>query len=602
MSLLRTSSASAQWIAAVLVVVLALPLVGCDRNKNKKGKSKPAGTGTIGASGGQFPNRLRREKTLDVSPPPHDMHIDDDGSKTIWRDVTKRTGLEFSFESGRSAGEYAIVESLGGGASSFDYDRDGLLDLMFAGGGQLQNKTVTSRSCGLFRNIDALEFVEVTELADAGAKRYYNHGIFPGDFDNDGFPDLAVSGYGGVQLLRNQGDGTFIHFALSQSTDPNSKFPTWSTSLSWGDFDGDGNLDLFVPQYVDWSWDNHPNCSIDTAGRREVCPPKEFSGLDDAVWHNDGQGGFVAQSKEIGLASGGKGLGSVVGDMDGDGDLDIYVANDTTNNFLYINDGTGHFVEKGILAGVSGDDAGVNTGSMGVVLDDADGDGRPDIWVTNFERELFALYRNDGDNLFSFVSRTSGLASLGGLYVGFGTVMLDYDFDGDRDIAVANGHVSYQPAQGSYKQTALLIENVGGGRFRRIRPGGYFEQEHTGRGVACADLDNNGVPELIFSHTEEPVSILSNTNSPARWAMVDLIGRHSNRDAIGASIEYSSGNLKYLYQRNSGGSYLSHSDARFQLFVPDDYNEIEVTVRWPSGTEQTLPFPAIGELTRWLEP
>lgn len=545
-------------------------------------------------------------------------------------DVAKDWGIVFQFETGRSAGEFAILESLGGGVAAFDFDLDRWTDLAFAGGGRLDNQTVSARPCALFRNLGPNEanseqaggasprFTEIASLAGCTGQKYYNHGIFPADFDNDGFPDLAISGYGGVQLLHNQGDGTFVEWkGPDLGASPLNGGLQWSTSLAWGDLDGDGDLDLYVPQYVDWSWDNHPRCTIRQDAHREVCPPKEFSGLDDMIWRNEGDGRFTIVGPEAGLRAGGKGLGAVVGDVDGDGDMDIYVANDTTNNFLYRNDGTGHFEERGIIAGVAGDDAGVNTGSMGVVLEDLNHDGRPDLWVTNFERELFAFYRNDGQNLFSFLSRTAGLADLGGLYVGFGTVLVDYDGDGDRDIVVANGHVSYRPAQGSYPQPALLLEQVGNQRFQRRRVGGYFQEQHTGRGVATADLDNDGVAELVFSHCEEPVAVLKNQRlrasgvraesvttetAAARWATVDLVGRDSNRDALGATIRYESAGRVYYYQRCGGGSYLSHSDRRFRLFVPEDYNELTVAVRWPSGREQSLPFPAADQATVWLEP
>ena len=360
-------------------------------------------------------------------------------SDALFTDVTERTGIAFAYSNGRSAGEYTILESLGGGVAAFDYDLDGNLDLLFAGGGQLDNKTVTANTCALYRNLGDWQYVETTKLAGTSAAEFYNHGVYPADYDNDGFADLAVSGYGGVQLFRNQGDGTFQH---RDTLITNPKNP-WSTSLAWGDFNGDGNLDLYVTHYVDWSWENHPICPGSRGVPKEVCAPKVFAGLSDSIYLSDGQGGFERRTQELGLVEGGKGLGVVAGDTNADGHIDIYVTNDTTDNFLYINDGTGHFTESAIVAGVSGDDVGVNMGSMGAVLEDANNDGLPDLWVTNFERELFALYLNDGGGFFSHSSRGAGIAAFEGLYVGFGTVMVDLDFDGDRDIMTANGHVSY---------------------------------------------------------------------------------------------------------------------------------------------------------------
>lgn len=516
----------------------------------------------------------------------------------FFADVTSRTGIDFTFSSGRSAGEYAILESLGGGVAAFDYDLDGRVDLMFAGGGSLDDRTVTPEPCGLFRNLGNWQFVDTTGAAGAAAADFYNHGIFPADFDDDGFADLAVSGYGGVQLFRNQGDGTFQPYEVWTSHPENP----WSTGLAWGDFDGDGHLDIYVTHYVDWSWDNHPYCRGAQGVAREVCAPREFSWLSDAIYMSDGAGAFTRVAHEVGLTKGGKGLGVVAGDINLNGHLDLYVANDTTDNFLYLNDGQGNFREAALVASVSGDEVGVNTGSMGVVLEDVDNDGLPDLWVTNFERELFALYRNEGFDLFSHISRKAGLAALEGLYVGFGTLLIDIDLDGDRDMVVANGHVSYQSSHSPYRQEPLLLENQGRRRFERLDATGYFASSHTGRGLAHADLDNDGGWDLIFTHLEEPAALLRG-RAPAdpRWARVQLVGRESNRDAIGATVRISLDSGEYLWMRNSGGSYLSQSDSRLLLVVPPNEQVTEVHVRWPSGREERFPFPRLASDVVWIE-
>ena len=488
-----------------------------------------------------------------------------EAKEDLFTDMTSRAKISFTYSNGRTAGEYAILESLGGGVAAFDYDLDGHLDLLFAGGGKLDNKTVTANSCALYRNVGDWEYVETTDEAGTSADEFYNHGVYPADYDNDGFADLAVSGYGGLQLFRNQGDGTFEHryTLVTHPTNP------WSTSLAWGDFNGDGNLDLYVTHYVDWSWENHPICPGPRGVPREVCAPRVFPGLSDSIYVNDGQGGFERVTHEVGLVEGGKGLGVVAGDTNGDGHIDIYVTNDTTDNFLYINDGSGHFTESAIIAGVSGDDVGVNMGSMGAVLADADDDGLPDIWVTNFERELFALYLNQGGDLFAHSSRGAGIAAFEGLYVGFGTVMVDLDHDGDRDIVTANGHVSYHSPGAAYQQIPLLLKNMGEARFERWKPGGYFATAHTGRGLAYADLNNDGSWDLVVSHAEEPVALLRGPEPPhSLWAYVRLVGRASNRDAIGATLSMSTGEGIQFHMRNGGGSYLSHSDARIRLRIP----------------------------------
>jgi enediyne biosynthesis protein E4 len=577
-------------LLALILLAVACCLSGCRREVDTDVPSVPEPP---------RPATPTTQATPDA-PPAHSepSSAEDFREGEYYREITERTGISFAYESGRSAGEYAILESLGGGVGAFDFDRDGQIDLMFAGGGKLDNREVTSLPCALFRNRGEGKFEEVTELAGVRADAFYNHGIFPCDFDHDGFPDFAVSGYGGVQLFQNQGDGTFRQIATLES---HETLP-WSTSLAWGDFRGDGNLDLYVTHYVDWSWDNHPLCPGPRGVPREVCAPREFRGLTDAIYFSDGAGGFVREVDSVGLVPEGKGLGVTLADLNGNGHLDIYVANDTTDNFLYLNDGTGRFRETAILAGVSGDDVGVNTGSMGVLAADLLGNALPDIWVTNFERELFGLYRNEGGGLFSHVSRAAGMAVLGGLYVGFGTVAVDIDFDGHLDLVVANGHVSYHSEQTPLQQRPLILRNQGGGRFRLLEQGGYFARRHTGRGLAYADLTNKGSWDLIFTNVDEPVAILEGRPPPHdRWLMVRLIGRESNRDAIGTTIRVETSTGEKLWMHNGGGSYLSQSDSRLLLVVPPGEEPVEARVRWPSGRDELFPLDKWARQVAWQE-
>lgn len=505
-----------------------------------------------------------------------------------FQEITSQTGINFTFSSGRSAGEFAIIESLGGGLGAWDMDRDGQTDLMIAGGGTLDNKSVESRPCAFFRNLGQWKFIDNTAVANAQASEFFSHGIFHADWDNDGFGDVAISGYGGVQMLHNMGDGTFsrIESLISHPTHP------WSSSLAWADFDKDGNLDLYVTHYVDWSWTKHPACAGQVV-EREVCPPREFAGVSDAIYFSDGQGGFIRRDKEVGLVSEGKGLGVVAADIDLDNDMDIYVANDTVDNFLYVND-QGTFSESAVIAGVAGNESGVSTGSMGTLVFDANGDLLPDIWAVNFERELFALYRNEDNEAFSHVSRAFGLGSIGGSYVGFGTLALDFDLDGDLDLIVVNGHVSYASPYAPYKQRALLLENLDNSRFREVPSKGYFDTPHTSRGVVQADFNYDGLVDLAVSHQEEPVSILQGLAKaiPNGQLCLQLIGTQSPRDATGA-VAFCENRLA---MNNAGGSYLSQSEQRLWLTGLDDKAlSHEVTIKWPSGHEQKLTISATNQ-------
>ncbi len=541
-----------------------------------------------------------------------DLKVVAQSIETIFDDYTEQTGIEFSYGNGRSANEYAIVESLGGGVGVFDFDNDGWVDVLFTGGGTLDNKSIQSRRCGLFRNLGDWRFDDRTHSAHAVADHCFTHGIATADIDADGFEDVAISGYGALQILINQGDGTFVGLEpiVTHPSNP------WSSSLAWGDLDNNGHIDLYVAHYVDWNWEKHPVC----AGQgvpREVCAPREFSGLTDVVYFNDGAFPFRAESDSIGLVSDGKGLGVIICDLNADHAVDIYIANDTTDNFLYTNQGDGRFVESAVFAGVSGDDAGVSTGSMGICVLDYNRDRLPDLFVTNFERELSALYRNEGAaGFFSFASRQAGLASYGSSFVGFGTVAVDFNFDNQQDIVVANGHVSYHSPHAPYRQIPLLLENRDS-KFQ-LRPStGYFSLPHTGRGMASGDFDNDAAVDLAISHLEEPVALLrcrpankqpeSQGAAPSKqpneranadvghWGTVRLVGILDNRSAIGASLHWEEQGKRYSRFNIGGGSYLSASDRRLQVYWSSHSEQIAVEVVWPSGLRENFDIASSRE-------
>ncbi len=574
------SNSFSEWVSLLFSLGLMVSLfVGCQKPTANSGPND------------SVPSVEKAPPTSSAFRPEEKSPTEQKSGQQAWFEEIKTTGIQFEFSSGRSDGEFAIIESLGGGVGVIDFDKDGRPDLLFAGGGTLANKTVSSLPCGLFRNLGEMRFEEVTQAAGTSARECFTHGIFPADLDNDGFDDVAISGYGGVQILHNQGDGTFLAMPLLVT---HPEFP-WSSSLAWADFDRDGALDLYVAHYVNWSWNHHPSCA-GAVVPREVCAPRDFAAIGDAIFFGDGAGGFRREDRSIGLLDAGKGLGVVASDIDLDGDVDIYVANDTTDNFLYINDGTGHFQESAVLAGVAGDERGVSTGSMGTLVFDSDQDGLPDIWTVNFERELFGLYRNDGGGLFTHVSRAVGLASIGGDFVGFGTVAIDYDQDGDLDLVVSNGHVSYASPNAPFKQLPVLLENKGG-RFSRVHSSqDYFATSHSGRGLATADLDGDGVLDLVVSHLEEPVSVLRGHCKVSNPAIkLHLIGTVSNRNAIGAVVRLSE---KRILMHNGGGSYLSSSDPAIWLTALTPGAQQQFQVVWPSGKENDYVVSSdVGEFT-----
>jgi hypothetical protein len=496
-------------------------------------------------------------------------------------------GVNFEYDSGDSAKRASILESVGGGCGLIDFDGDQDLDLFFTGGGQFGSTGINGLSSALYQNQGDWSFRPVTNPAGLKSDSHYTHGTTAADYDHDGFEDILVTGYGGVQLWRNLGDGTFQDTTLAALLNDS----LWSTSAAWGDFNGDGNLDLYLAHYVDWSFLNDPFCPGKTATIRELCSPKVFGPLPDVLYVSHGDGRFHDASSSAGLSKDGKGLGVLAADVDLDGKLDLYVANDTSPNFLYHNLGHGKFEEIGDLSGTALGDNASPDGSMGIAIGDFNLDGLPDIWVANFEDESFALYRNDGNCAFLHVSQPLGVTAEGTSFVGFGTVFFDADRDGDEDLWVSNGHVLRAPESSTVKQLPLLFENQAGKWFRNIAPsaGEYCTTPHLGRGVGKGDIDGDGDLDLIVTHIHEPPALLENTSGNANgWFQVRPIGTRSNRSGIGVLLTLKTSAGTQIRQISGGGSYLSQSDSRAFWGIPKGAKLESLTIQWPSGTQQVI--------------
>lgn len=578
------SNRCGSWPSIACVSLMVASILGCNLETQSKPTAPPSTTNSSSNSNNTAPPKITAPNS---SPSPS-------VGTPLFEDVATQFGVEAIYRNDEEAGEASIVESLGGGVAAFDVDNDGRPDLFFPGGGKISDRSLPGLPGKLFLNRDGQRYVDVTTAAGTIEHPHYSHGACASDFDNDGFTDLLITGYGGLLLWKNQGDGTFQEIHDSAQLTDN----LWSSSAAWGDISGDGLLDLYVAHYVNWSWENHPACFVPDRSKKEVCSPGDFKGLDDTLYINRGDGTFDVASTAYGLKSGGKGLGVVLHDIDQDGSLDIYVANDTEPNFCYLNK-DGKLIEQAHRLGVAIDDDGIPNGSMGVDLSDYNRDARPDLWAANYERESFALYRNEGSGFFLHVSRASGITALGGLFVGFGTTFVDVNGDAWEDIVISNGHVIKYPMHASRQQKPLVLLNQRGKFIRqKFEAPNYFAMDHEGRGLALCDFNIDGHPDIVISNLNAPAALLHHAEKQfANFLVLKLIGTRSSRDPIGATATLVTNEQPLVRYRKGGSSYLSSPEDKLFFAWPNEVEPQKLVIRWPSGLEQEI---AAEKLTPWM--
>jgi hypothetical protein len=503
-----------------------------------------------------------------------------------------RSGITFVLNNGTTP-DKPLLDTMSGGVALIDFDRDGYLDIFFANGATIPAfvKTDPRFYNRLYRNNQDGTFTDVTTHAGIRGEGY-SMGAAAADYDNDGWPDLYVTGYNRNFLYHNNHDGTFTDVTEKAHVGGGSPKP-WSVSAAWFDYDNDGRLDLFVANYLDWTPANSKVCG--PVGKRLACPPSLYQPLPNLLFHNNGDGTFTDVSAAMGIAAQrGKGMGVAVADYDGDGWMDIFVANDNERNFLFHNIGGKKFVEAGVESAVAFNDDGVPVSSMGADFRDWNNDGRPDIFVTALGGETFPLYRNDGGGLFLSDTYQAGMGFASFKLSGWGAGIVDFDNDGWKDLFSANSHASenadLDKAQ-HYRQLNTIFRNTGSGGFRDVTAQvGTAWKPAAHRGAAFGDLNNDGRMDVVVSVIGGPAEVLMNETAGANhWLLIQPEGKQSNRDGIGLRIKLTtaSGAVRYNHV-TTAGSYASSVDPRAHFGLGTDATAKEIELTWPSGRKQVL--------------
>jgi hypothetical protein len=512
-------------------------------------------------------------------------------------EISRQAGITFKHIF--SAEKKYIAESMSGGVALFDYDNDGYLDIYFVNSLTVDlAKSHQNTRSALYHNNGDNSFTDVTDKAGVGDIGF-GMGVAVGDYNNDGFEDLYVTCLGPNHLFKNNGNGTFRDVTLKAGVSDSR----WSTGAAFVDYDNDGKLDLFVSNYVDFDFNHLPEFGVGRTcqfkGVPVQCGPRGLPGAGDSLYHNNGDGTFSDVSKKAGVSdpNGYYGLGVICSDFDEDGFVDIFVANDSTPNFLYHNNGDGTFKEIAFISGTAVNESGSEQGCMGVTLGDYDHDGKLDLFITNFDDEYNILYHNEGRNSFTDVSFSSKVAQVSLPYVGWGTKFFDYDNDGWADLFVANGHA--YPQRGHYRQREFLHHNNQDGTFSEVASqlGSALLEERAGRGVAFGDIDNDGDVDIVVNDLDGSPQLLrndgGNTNNSV---LIKMIGVKSNRDGIGARVKIVSGDLTQIDEVHSGGSYLSQSDLRLPFGLEKRTKIDLIEVQWPSGTVDKVANAGVNKI------
>ena len=521
-------------------------------------------------------------------------------SSVAFRDITSKSGISFTHNTA-AAGKKYLPETMGPGVAFIDYDNDGWPDIFLVNGTDWPGSPKKHSTPKLYHNNHDGTFTDVTHKAGLDVE-LFGLGVAVGDYDNDGFDDLFVTALGQSRLFHNNGNGTFTDVTNKAGLLAPNDF---STSAAWVDYDKDGRLDLVVGNYVQWSVQGDLYCTLDGKSK-SYCTPESYKGTAVRLWHNRGDGTFEDVTQKAGLADPtSKTLGIAILDYDNDGWPDFLFSNDTQPNKLYRNNGNGTFTEKGVVAGVAFSEDGIARAGMGVDAADYDHSGAPSILITNFSNQMLSLYHNEGKGLFVDEAPRSEVGRNSLLTLGFGCFFFDYDLDGWPDILIANGHIDsdIQRVQPNvkYAMPPHLFRNLGKGDFQEVTKsvGSDFSKPRVGRGVAYADINNDGRLDLLFSSNGGPVNLF--LNEPAagikanQSVRIKLVGTKSNRDGIGTLVKVTTGGETQSQMLRSGSSYLSASELVLTFGLAQRHTADSIEIHWPSGTVDKLSSVDAGQ-------
>ncbi len=511
-----------------------------------------------------------------------------DPNPVTFVDVVRTSGITFQHDNAASSEKY-LIETMGSGCGWIDFDQNGLMDLYLVNGAATQVYTPKRPlHSTLYRNNGDGTFVDVTPEAGVGAEGLFGMGVAVGDYDNDGYPDLFVLGYGRCILYHNNADGTFTDVTQRAGVANPGR---WASSAAWFDYDNDGRLDLVIANYIDWAPERNFWCGEHGPGQRSYCDPDNYHPMPPALFHNNGDGTFTDVSKSSGLAANpGNGLGIVTFDFDDDGWQDIFISNDHRPNSLFHNNHDGTFTEMGYLAGVAVSAEGQLEAGMGVDAADTTGTGRLDLVVAHLDMQLARYYQNLGGEMFDDATLRSKLAYATYHMSEFGARFMDYDNDGARDLFFANGHVldniEMSRSDVHYAEPKLMFRNNGHGVFENVsdRLGPDFLRPRVSRGAAIGDFDNDGDLDILVNNNGQPPQLLRNDGGNAHhWLQILLIGTKSNRDGVGSRVKLTAGELVLYDQRKGGMSYQSAQDPRLHFGLGKISKVDALEILWPSG-------------------